>query len=160
MYFRLTINILLIYNEQVIFYCCAQFVILIRHNSSKGLIARHDYLPIEATKLAARGVSSMREIARLRLSGSGNERRWRRRNLMLVVPLCRRCIEARNDYGGRPTQSAGHGPWSMVHDRMPRYALKCKLVSHRASPSMSMGQPGLPRGLLKRRYCTVCTRSV
>ena len=22
----------------------------------------------------------------------------------------RRCIEARNDYGGQPTQSAGHGP--------------------------------------------------
>jgi hypothetical protein len=34
----------------------------------------------------------------------------------------------------------------MVHGGMPRYALKCKLVSHGANPSMSMGQTELPRG--------------
>lgn len=110
----------------------------------------------EATKLAApsrEDESSIREIARLRLSGSANERR-RRRNLLVVPPHCHRCIETRNDYDGRPTQSAGHGPSSMVHGGMPRYALKCKLVSHKANPSMSMGQPGLPRGLLKCRCCS------
>lgn len=54
---------------------------------------------------------------------------------MLVVAA----TPSRNGYGARPTQSVGHGPWSMKHGGMPRYALKCKLVSHRVGVDGTSG---------------------
>lgn len=110
-------------------------------------------------------------------AGVGRKKRRRRDgNLMLVVPPRHYVVsKERNDYGGQPTQSAGHGPWSMVHGGIPRYALKCKLVSHRARSDVDGTNRAAPRARLLnapyivpaffrlhnvqfRRTCLVCRR--
>ncbi|CAL1688096.1 unnamed protein product [Lasius platythorax] len=67
----------------------------------------------------------MREIARLRLSGSGNERRRRRRagNLMLVVPqLCTVAVSRR----GMIMVASPRNPRVMDHDLW--YTTECPVM--------------------------------
>lgn len=86
---------------------------------------------------------------------------------MLVVPS-RAATPWWNGYGARPTQSVGHGPWSMKHAGMPRYALKCKLVSHRvgvdgtSGPSLLLSCPldaSTQRVRARGNTCPRCVRS-
>lgn len=86
---------------------------------------------------------------------------------MLVVPA-RAATPSWNGYGARPTQSVGHGPWSMKHAGMPRYALKCKLVSHRvgvdgtSGPSLLLSCPldaSTQRVRARGNTCPRCVRS-
>lgn len=86
---------------------------------------------------------------------------------MLVVPA-RAATPWWNGYGARPTQSVGHGPWSMKHAGMPRYALKCKLVSHRvgvdgtSGPSLLLSCPldaSTQRVRARGNTCPRCVRS-
>lgn len=85
-------------------------------------------------------------------------------NLMLVVPT-RAATPSWNGYGARPTQSVGHGPWSMKHAGMPRYALKCKLVSHRvgvdgtSGPSLLLSCIDATSPCSREHLSEVCTLS-
>lgn len=83
---------------------------------------------------------------------------------MLVVPA-RAATPWWNGYGARPTQSVGHGPWSMKHAGMPRYALKCKLVSHRvgvdgtSGPSLLLSCIDATSPCSREHLSEVCTLS-